>query len=361
MSTVRTKKKKKMKTKDKVMLIVSVVMIVVAVTTLLVVAMMNSSLFQDVQGGGGLTGSYATAPEIKEKTVNFLLCGIDRDPTKKDRGTNLSDVIMVVNYDIAAKKVNILQIPRDTYVDTNKYPTGGPGKINGIYNQSIKKYGDKAGINGLVKAINENFKLPIDHYVTISMDAFRDVVDTLGGVEIELEEGFSTSSWSAKRFTFKAGKQKINGEQAEALVRERKNTGGDFGRQKHQRVFLTALMDRLLAASTSELVKMMPTLVSKVKTDMTPNMILDFARVAQGLQKSNIVFHTVPGRTGTYNGYSIFSIDKQSTADILNQYFRPYSDSVPVQELGIIQPLDGKNTIEDEPHAMSGNTVTSSK
>lgn len=133
-----------MRTGDKVMLTIAIIMIVVAVLALAVIALMNSSIFQDSQvGEGGFNNSYATEESIRDKQVNFLLCGVDKD---KGRGTNLTDVIMVVNYDISAKKVNILQIPRDTVVDEDKYPTGGTHKINAIYNQSIKKYGNKAGI-----------------------------------------------------------------------------------------------------------------------------------------------------------------------------------------------------------------------
>ncbi len=346
MSTVRTKKKKKMRTGDKVMLTIAIIMIVVAVLALAVIALMNSSIFQDSQvGEGGFNNSYATDESIRDKQVNFLLCGVDKD---KGRGTNLTDVIMVVNYDISAKKVNILQIPRDTVVDEDKYPTGGTHKINAIYNQSIKKYGNKAGINGLVTAINENFKLPIDHYVTVTMEDFRGIVDALGGLEITSDYAFT----SVDGYKIKKGTQLMDGQTAEAFVRERKHVpGGDATRQKNQRVFLSALMDRLLEATAADLAKMVPTLVGMVGTDMTPNTILEFAKMAQGLEKSNIIFHSLPGKYGSYDGYSVFSMNAEKTAELLNQYFRPYSDPVAVSELGIKQVFD-TTTVEDDAQPM---------
>ena len=343
MSTVRTKKKKKMRTRDKVMLTISIIMIVAAVLALAAVALMNSSIFQDPNVGlGGWTNDHKTDASIRDKQVNFLLCGVDKD---QGRGTNLTDVLMVVNYDIAAKKANILQIPRDTVVDEDKYPTGGTHKINAIYNRSDKTNG---GINGLVTAINDNFKLSVDHYVTVTMEDFRDIVDALGGLEITSDYEFT----SVDGYKIKKGTQLMDGQTAEAFVRERKHVpGGDATRQKNQRVFLSALMDRLLDATAGDLAKMVPTLVGMVGTDMTPSTILEFAKMAQGLEKENIVFHSLPGRYGSYDGYSVFSMNAEKTAEMLNQYFRPYSDPVAASELGIKQVFDTA-TVEDDAQPM---------
>lgn len=357
MAANKVKKKKKMKTKDKVMLTISIIMIIVAALALAAVVVMNSGLFSE----GELNASMATEPEISQLTKNFLVCGYDTDAESKDsvRRNRLADVIMVVNYDISAKKVNILQIPRDTYID-DKYPTGKTNKINAVTNQSEKKGG---GIEGLAKVINETFQIPIDYYVTITMDSFRGVVDALGGIEIDSPTAFTT----VDGIKIKKGVQTLNGKQAEAFVRERKNNGGDFGRQRSQRIFLSALMDRLLDASTGELTKMMPTLLGKVTTNLTLSQMLDLAKKAQGLDKANIVFHSAPGSYGSYKvasgkKLSIYSLNKALMADLLNQYFRPYSDDVLAEELGIIQVFD-KVTIEDTQEAMDniGASSTASK
>ena len=246
MTADKVKKKKKMKTKDKVMLIISIIMIIVAGLALAAVVLMNTGLFSE----GDLNASMATKPEISHLTKNFLVCGYDTDNEKKNlsyRRNHMADVIMVVNYDISAKKVNILQIPRDTYID-DKYPTGKTNKINAVTNQSEKKGG---GIEGLATVINETFDIPIDYYVTITMDSFRGIVDVLGGIEIDSPTAFTSN----EGYKIKKGKQLMSGQIAEAFVRERKNNGGDFGRQRSQRIFLSALMDRLLDASTGELTK----------------------------------------------------------------------------------------------------------
>lgn len=352
MSAIQTKKKKKkMRTKDKVMLTLSIIMIAIAVLALVAVWLMNSSLLDDKEGlhGEEFTNSYATNTQIKDKMVNFLVLGIDSDADDKKRHTNLTDVIMVVNYDVAAKKVNVLQIPRDTYMD-DKYPTGKTHKINAIYNRPKSTKG--GGLNGLTTAIYENFKITIDHYVTITMDGFRDVVDALGGLDIYSAHTFT----SVDGYHYKKGVQHMNGKQAINFVRERKNVpGGDTGRQRNQREFWSSLMDRLLSASAGELAKTVPSLVNIVRTDLTPAECLDFVKSVQGLDKSDIVFHLVPGKYGSYKGYSVFSANKEATAEVLNTYFRPYEDDVPASELGIVQLFDGV-TIKDDPQAIGGTT-----
>ena len=349
-------KKKKMRTRDKVLLTVSIIMIVLSVLALAGVLLMNTSIFQDPTFQGGTTNSFATPNSIREKTMNFLICGIDYE---EGRSGKLTDVIMVANYDIAAKKINIMQIPRDTYI-ADEYPTGKTNKINAIYNQK------KGGINVLMEAINENFDLPIDHYVTITMDSFRNIVDALGGITVD-----SPFAFTRKGQKIVKGKQLMDGKKAEVFVRERKLLpNGDADRQRSQRAFMSGLMDKLLSASAGDLAKMVPTLIQKVKTDLTAAQIIDLATQVQGVQKSDVVFHSIPGSFGMYRvssgqRLSVFSMNKEKTAQLLNEYFRPYSDDVPAEELGIIQIFD-KVTVDDDNQTMEetgekGKTSSGSK
>ncbi len=341
-----------------VMLIVSIAMIAISILILVGVVVMNSNPFSD----GELAQSMTTQSEIVHMTKNFLVCGYDTDADSgyAFRRNKLADVIMVVNYDITAKKVNILQIPRDTYI-ADKYPTGSTNKINAVTNQSEKKGG---GITGLATVISETLNLPIDHYITITMDSFRDVVDALDGIEIDSPTAFTT----VDGIRIKQGVQIMDGKTAEAFVRERKNNGGDFGRQRSQRIFLSALLDRLVESSTAELTKIVPTLLGKVTTDMTLSQLLELATQAKQLEKANIVFHTAPGSSGMYRvssgrNLSVFSMNKELMANMLNQYFRPYSDPVPAEEIGVIQIFD-KVTVEDDNQSMDyvdGNDETTSE
>ena len=114
-----------------------------------------------------------TPSEYKGDVVNILVCGIDyeegraysNDPTSND---GMTDMIMYVNFNVKEKKINMLQIPRDTYAG-EEYSTGGTGKINAV---ALRNEG---GITDLAKLITEQYKLPIDYYVTIDMQSLKEI------------------------------------------------------------------------------------------------------------------------------------------------------------------------------------------
>ena len=349
--------RRKRRGRRKGLVALTVVLAVFIILTLLLTALYHSSPFHRAEQMGGsntqMTESYKTPEKVKDKMMNILLCGVDYDSEAKGRSNRLSDVMMLCSYDIAHQKLNILQFPRDTYVD-DKYHTGGLNKMNGIYNQK------DGGINGLIAAINGNFALTVDHYVTVGMDDVRTIVDQLGGVEINLDKGFTTTKkTSGKTFVFKEGKQTLNGEQAQAFVRERGAfANADITRQKNQKIFIAGLVDRLLASGLWDVLNLLPTLAKNVSTDFTIGEMLSLATTAKDLKKENIVFHSPPGhylRARTESGarQDVFGMNKQATADMLNEYFRPYSGAVPAEKLGIIQITD-KITIEDPNKPLAG-------
>ena len=106
-------------------------------------------------------------PIIESERINFLILGLDESET-------LTDVIMVASLDTSDNSVEILQIPRDSYVSDSI----GTGKINGIYTLGDK---DLQPVQRLIKTIDEQFKLKIDYYGIFTLDAFRNAVDAMGG------------------------------------------------------------------------------------------------------------------------------------------------------------------------------------
>ena len=150
-------------------------------------------------------------------------------------------------------------------------------------------------MENLARVIYDRLRLPIDHYVTINMDGFVSVIDAIGGVEINVQESFTLEG-----VTFKPGLQTLNGLQAEKFVRERHSRGGDIGRINAQREFLAALVNKFKHLSMGQISSLIPTLMQEMA-----------------------------------GSYSVWSVHKQVLADLLNQYFRPFSDPVPVEELNI--------------------------
>ncbi len=166
------------------------------------------------------------------------------------------------------------------------------------------------------------------------MDAFITVVDKIGGVEVDVPKKIILEGT-----TLKPGLQTLNGKQAEIFVRERKSyANGDLGRIDMQRIFLEALLKKVFSASNGEIVSLAPTLIKEVTTDLTIAQMLGYYNQLMKLDKSNdINFHVLPVIGGTHNGLSVLSIKKLPTADLLNEHFRPYSDAISADELGIIE------------------------
>ena len=227
---------------DRILVCLSALMICGSALALAYVSLMNWSPLAEVvsnESGGNHTASIdqeiQNTGEAQEKTLNFLVTGIDYTTTDASAGTSrgkLTDVIMVVQLDLGSNEVDVLQIPRDTWVGTNASSTG---KINAVYGRS--------GLEGLARTIYDQLSIPLDHYVNVNMDGFINIVDAIGGVEMEITESFTLEG-----VTFSPGVQTLSGIEAEKFVRERHHrSGGDIGRINAQRAFHAPLAGVMFA------------------------------------------------------------------------------------------------------------------
>jgi anionic cell wall polymer biosynthesis LytR-Cps2A-Psr (LCP) family protein len=124
----------------------------------------------------GVYGGNADATDIfniigmnKDERVNVLLLGLEHER---------SDTIMVATYDTKTKTVDVISIPRDTYVDRDGFANSANNKINSVY--TVK------GIEGLEEMIQSITGIKVDKYVTIDYDGVRAAVDAVGGVEVDV-------------------------------------------------------------------------------------------------------------------------------------------------------------------------------
>lgn len=169
----------------------------------------------------------ADAPAKKaaaKDAKNFLLVGSD------SRGTvanGRSDVIVLVHVDSDRGHVYLVHFPRDLYVDV---PGHGKDKINAAY-----AYG---GVPLLASTLQELVGVPIDHVGLIGFDGFQKMTDAVGGVNVYVEEASTSAGYH-----FAKGYQHMDGAQALAFVRERKQLSeGDISRGRRQQAFIKALM-----------------------------------------------------------------------------------------------------------------------
>lgn len=311
-------------------LITAVFIIIIAIFTVSVLALMNLRLMQEKPvtensdaNSTEIVSQQYTDVTIKDKSVNFLVVGLDESES-------LTDVIMIVNYDIEQNKVSILQIPRDSFIGDD-YITG---KINSVYGHAPV---GQTKIGALIQVVNEQFKLPIDHYVTVTLEGFRNAVDDMGGVEIDLPQAI----YYLPGKTLQPGLQTLDGEKAEWFIRYRAGyTTGDIGRMEARALFIKALAQKASKLSVTSAVSLATTMYSEVTTDLSLKEILAYVNLAMGMDFDNIYTEIVPGNGVMHNSFAVYGIDAEETADILNEHFRPYSDKVDAEDLEIAEVIN---------------------
>lgn len=198
--------------------------------------------------------------------TNFAFFGID---TRNDEGVKgRSDAIMVVSIDKDNDKIKLSSIMRDTYVDITGH---GMDKITHAY-----AFG---GPQLAVSTINKNFDLDIKNFVTVNFFDLEKIIDTLGGVQINVDsselkyinsyinETAKISGKSAKHVN-KTGTHNLTGQQAVAYSRIRYTAGGDYARTERQREVLAGLLNKISTMSKNKLVSVVPELAKYVTTNM---------------------------------------------------------------------------------------------
>lgn len=322
--------KPKSSLKDKLLVTLFSIIITASVLCVVGVFLLNTSFFDKSNNVGGenvndkINSEITTPVDVKEKQVTFLIAGIDY-VEGSNRG-KLTDMIMVANFDIKGKLINILRIPRDTYIGQDYTESG---KINEVYGRK-----EGGGIQGLANVINKNFALTIDHYATIDMDGFKSIVDAMGGVEVDVPQSFTLEG-----VTIEKGLQTLSGFTAEKFVRERKAyKTGDLMRIEMQNLFLKAMVEKMFTLGMKDVTKLATKVITYVTSDMTLGEMLGYyKKVTEVDRNSGINFYTVPILSAMNNGHSVLSIKRYETGDLLNSYFRPYSPKVDAEDLALIE------------------------
>ncbi|MBA4495373.1 LCP family protein [Paenactinomyces guangxiensis] len=183
--------------------------------------------------------------EIKKDPFAILLIGSDQLTVKEEQEAWRPDVLMVAAINPKTNSIKLVSIPRDTYTkiaNTN----GHKDKIN-----SAAYWGKEKGINPVTntrETVENLLGIPIDYYAKINFRGFMDVVNTLGGVDVNNKFYFKTTSFNSRVMRFPEGPQHLNGEQALAYVRMRKkDPEGDKGRNRRQQEVVQQLTDKIIS------------------------------------------------------------------------------------------------------------------
>lgn len=201
--------------------------------------------------------------KAKDSASYMLIVGTD---SRDDDYGGRSDVLILARIDTGSRTVSLVSIPRDTMVSYGS----GVQKINAIYAYQ--------GARGIVECVSEFAGVPISHFVRVNFTGLVELVDRLGGVEVDVPE-----TVTAGEFTIYEGPQTLSGSEALAYARERYTaSGGDFGRSQAQRLIVTALVEKVLATSPRELPAVVSDLAACVSTDYSVPDLVGLALKLQG-------------------------------------------------------------------------------
>ncbi|MTV47903.1 LytR family transcriptional regulator [Heliobacillus mobilis] len=263
---------------------------------------------QSSENNGVTSDGPLTQAELK-KRMNVLLLAIDKRPGEN---TGRTDTMILASIDRQDKKVFLLSIPRDTRVKIDGH---GLDKIN-----SAHMYG---GVPLAEKTVEDLLGIPVDYYVKTDFDGFREIVETLGGVEIDVEKNmYHNEGDSEDLINLKKGVQTLNGKEALQYVRFRSDELGDISRTQRQQKFLQALAKSALQMNTVwKLPALVPQLSKVVETDLGVGDMVSLAMMAKDWKSENIIAHTLPGNFMTLNGISYWYVDpskaKQAALDFM--------------------------------------------
>ena len=178
--------------------------------------------------------------------VNFLLIGNPGDPTHD--GPDLTDTILVASYNPESKALHMFSVPRDFWVDVKGY---GGTRINAVYELGAgNERDDAAGAKLLSDTLGTILGIKIPYYMRVDFDGFKQIVDELGGVQMEVKKDlydpfYPNGNKGYETLDIKAGSYTMGGDMALKYVRSRKTTS-DFDRARRQQDVLMALRQKAL-------------------------------------------------------------------------------------------------------------------
>ena len=253
--------------------------------------------------------------EKSNDVINILLVGADKRSSWKEDGR--SDSCMIATIDKKNEKLKITSLMRDMYVDIPGY---GKHKFNAAYS-----YG---GVELLYKTILSNFGVSVQGYAIVDFEAFRKVVDTLGGVEINLTEEEHSILMSRYHRTsvlkLKPGINNMNGTQALAYCRLRQDKKADFGRTERQRYVLNQIFLSMKSQPISKWYETAEAIMPEISTDLSSDTILGYLKDIIFMGTTDIEQFRIPVdgsfENGSANGQDILEIDMDENRNALHDY-----------------------------------------
>jgi polyisoprenyl-teichoic acid--peptidoglycan teichoic acid transferase len=268
-----------------------------------------------------LVGGWALKTFMLEggQAKNILLMGVDADKTR-------TDVVILAHLDPKFGLVNLLSIPRDTWVDIDckgLKPCQTPDKLAHAH-----VWGGENGPETTVATVEHFLGVQIDSYVQVDFEGFRHLVDALGGVDMVIDQEMNYVDPTPPGLTihFKASKQPqhLNGQKALEYVRFRADGLGDVGRTERTRKFLHAVLEAARQKGTvTQVPAMWRAMAPYVKTNVDDGTIATLARMGTKLDPAKAQMAMVPGTPVTLkSGPWVWQADVPKTQALVDSLIK---------------------------------------
>ena len=277
------------------------------------------------------TEALSISEEAKERGTGYLnvaLFGVASRDNELD-GDTRSDTIMIASLNRQTMEVKIVSVYRDTLMEQKD---GTLNKANSAYS-----FG---GPEDALAMLNKNLDLDIEHYVTVNFNALIDVIDAVGGIEIDVQEeeisyicGYATEimkvTGKESPGVTEPGLQTLNGVQATAYARIRYTAGDDFKRAERQRDVLTKIIEKLQGASLAQINKIIDEVFPEVSTNFTLTEILEYAKDAFDYQLGETTGFPFDKSTDTLAnvGSVVIPVTLSSNVEQLHKFLYGESDT----------------------------------
>ena len=342
----RKNARKKKNSKGKmILLIVEVIVLVGAIAALgLILKTTDKDTgivkydIDDVEVSSDVKGKWS---EVEETYTNIALFGVDARNGKLSTGTR-TDTIMILSVNNNTGESRLVSVYRDTYLNLG----------NDVYNKCNAAYA-KGGPEQAISMLNMNLDLYITDFVTIGFEGMMEVVDAVGGVEIDIKENeikhlnnYQASMYATEEnpnnlttdyvAITEPGLQTLSGYQAVAYCRIRA-VGNDFGRTERQRKVLQAVLDKAKTLSASQLNDIADDVFPMVATSLDLDEILSLVSGVSSYEivgSSGFPFDTniTTGKIGS-KGSCVIPMDLATNVELLHEYLYPEIEYTPSPEV----------------------------
>ena len=313
---------------------------------------------QTVEADSPKTSSKHLASNSKRKdgVYTFMIIGMDKVAYN-------TDTIMVGRMDTINHSVEIVNIPRDTYVNVRTKIK----KINSIYPYAVTK--GENGVKNLRRGIEKLVGFPIDSYAFIDIVAAAKIVDTVGGVDFDVPVNMHYDDPGQDlHIDIDKGMQHLDGEDFVKVMRFR-NTyqQGDLDRIKVQQDLLSALSDKLLSAGNIKNIDELLNIYDKyVETNLTKNNLYFYLQQFLLMDSESVHFQMMPNTPSMVDELSYVFINEEEWLKMVNDKLNPYKTNIALSDLDIIsaesrgievvpsEDAESDLTVKDEEDASPG-------